>query len=47
LQQAPSDAGSLADSLAPLLQVDPGMNLPVQINQFLADLNALALIEPV
>jgi PqqD family protein of HPr-rel-A system len=45
LQEAPSDAASLAESLAPFFQIAPGADLPLQIGELLADLNALALIE--
>jgi PqqD family protein of HPr-rel-A system len=45
LQKAPSDVATLADSLAPFFQVAPGADLPLQIDQLLCELNALALIE--
>ena len=46
LQQAPSDAVSLAESLASLLQVEiMDESLAPQIANLLADLDALALIE--
>lgn len=46
LQQAPSDAMALAESLAPLWQAGLDEELGFQIEPLLADLHALALIEP-
>lgn len=47
LQQAPADAMAVARSLASLLQVEMmDESLAPQIANLLADLNALALIEP-
>jgi PqqD family protein of HPr-rel-A system len=45
LQQAPTDAGSLADVLSRAWQVDPSEELVLQIDEILADLHKLALIE--
>lgn len=45
LRQAPADAASLAESLAPLLQTDLDEELALEIEQLLADLDSLALIE--
>lgn len=45
LQQAPSDAITLATSLAPLLQAEIGEEFSLQIEHLLADLDKLALIE--
>lgn len=45
LQQAPSDATSLAESLAPVLQTSFDEDLVLEIEHFLADLDRLALIE--
>lgn len=45
LQQAPSDAITLAASLAPLMQAEMDDEFAFQIDQLLADLDKLALIE--
>jgi PqqD family protein of HPr-rel-A system len=45
LQAHPSDAASLADSLAPHFDVAPGSDLPLQIDQLLTELNVLGLVE--
>jgi PqqD family protein of HPr-rel-A system len=45
LQQAPSNATSLSESLAPLLHAEMDDELVIQIEQILADLDTLALIE--
>lgn len=45
LQQAPSDAPSLSESLAPLLHAEMDDELVIQIEQILSDLDTLALIE--
>ena len=46
LQQAPSDAATLAGSLSPMWEVDLGAVLEHQIAHLLTELNVLALIEP-
>jgi len=45
LQQIPSDAITLAESLAPMLQAKMDDELVFQIDHLLAELNTLALIE--
>jgi len=45
LQQAPSDATSLSESLAPLLHAEMDDELVIQIEQILSDLDTLVLIE--
>lgn len=45
LRKAPSDAVALAASLAPLMQAEMNNELVFQIDQLLADLDKLALIE--
>ncbi|MES1981068.1 MAG: HPr-rel-A system PqqD family peptide chaperone [Pseudomonadota bacterium] len=49
LQQAPSDAIALAESLAPRLQLESELDeeLAEQITHLLSDLHTLALIEPI
>jgi len=49
LQQAPSDAIALAESLAPQLQAEMEIDkeLVDQISRLLADLHTLALAEPI
>ncbi|MGZ3252918.1 MAG: HPr-rel-A system PqqD family peptide chaperone [Burkholderiaceae bacterium] len=45
LQTTPSDSASLAEELAPHFEVAPSADLPLQIDQLLAELNVLGLIE--
>jgi PqqD family protein of HPr-rel-A system len=45
LQQAPSNATALTESLAPLLHAEMDDELVFQIEHILADLDTLALIE--
>lgn len=45
LQQAPSDAITLAGSLAPLLQTEMDGDFSLQVERLLADLDTLGLIE--
>jgi hypothetical protein len=46
LQQAPADAVTLSLSLAAQLAIAPDEEFMSQIEKILADLDALALIEP-
>jgi PqqD family protein of HPr-rel-A system len=45
LQQAPSNSNTLAESLAPLFHAEMDDEFVVQVEQILADLDTLALIE--
>ena len=45
LQQAPSDAITLAGSLAPLLQTEMDGDFSLRVERLLADLDTLGLIE--
>jgi PqqD family protein of HPr-rel-A system len=46
LRDAPSDSISLSESLGPMRQAETAEQFLLQIEQVLADLHALALIEP-
>ena len=46
LQRAPADAAILAEMLSPMLQTELNEELTLDIEQLLAELNSLALIEP-
>lgn len=45
LQQAPSNASALSESLAPFLNAEMDNEFVIQIEHILADLDSLALIE--
>ena len=45
LKESPSNAALLATALASFWQVDPDVELALQIEDILSDLNAIALIE--
>jgi PqqD family protein of HPr-rel-A system len=46
LQQTPADAVSLAEWVAPLLQIEPDDELVFAIEQILTDFDSLGIIEP-